>query len=140
MRCPVCKTDTLLSMDHEGVTLDFCSGCKGVWFDEGETAFYVETTVDVPHLDTMIASGRPSAKECPRCAVELTTIRYLPDATLELDVCGKCRGIYLDRGELPQLEKLAARLQVGGKVQRTMQALEARGYVVLGVQPARRRS
>lgn len=132
MICPNCHTDTLLPMDQEGVTLDFCSGCKGVWFDEGEAAFYVETTQDVPGLGDVRAAGQSVDKQCPRCAVNMVQVRYVPDADLMLDICPDCRGVFLDGGELRQLEKLATRLQAGGKVERTMVALEKMGFMVLG--------
>lgn len=138
MRCPACETDTLKPMRTEGSDLDFCSGCKGVWFDEGEAAFYLETTEDVPGLDAAFAAGRPSGRSCPRCGASLVTVRHAPESELELDACAGCRGIFLDRGELPRLEAAAALLETGGKVDRTVRALESMGYVVLGAQGVRR--
>ena len=36
MKCPVCK-DSLLSMsERQGVEIDFCLQCRGVWLDRGE--------------------------------------------------------------------------------------------------------
>ena len=37
---------------------------------------------------------------CPRCASQMRT--YLRSG-IEIDQCTQCLGIYLDRGELPQL-------------------------------------
>ncbi len=132
MICPICKTDTLHPLEADGVELDFCTGCKGSWFDEGELAFYVENTTDIPDLEAALAAGKPTVSACPRCSTPLVEVRYLPDQDLLLDVCPQCRGIYLDKGEIPRLEQLAATLETNGKVARTMKALEAQGYVVLG--------
>ncbi len=44
MNCPKCDIE-LNEMDFsEGVTLDFCGSCKGLWFDAGE----VESLTQVP--------------------------------------------------------------------------------------------
>ena len=54
MRCPVC--DVPLSMaDRQGVEIDFCPECRGVWLDRGE-------------LDKIIE--RSAAETAPRRAPE----------------------------------------------------------------------
>lgn len=35
MKCPKCGME-LQSIDFNGVTVDRCANCKGMWFDEGE--------------------------------------------------------------------------------------------------------
>ena len=35
MKCPVC-TDTLTMSERQGVEIDFCPKCRGVWLDRGE--------------------------------------------------------------------------------------------------------
>jgi uncharacterized protein len=36
MRCPRCETTTLDEKDREGVVVDICAQCRGVWLDRGE--------------------------------------------------------------------------------------------------------
>ncbi len=36
MKCPRCETAALLERDREGLTLDFCPSCRGLWLDRGE--------------------------------------------------------------------------------------------------------
>ena len=36
MKCPVCPDVTLLVMDRQGVEIDFCPNCRGIWLDRGE--------------------------------------------------------------------------------------------------------
>ena len=138
MQCPVCKTDTLLPMEQDGVELDFCSGCKGIWFDQGEAAFYLETTTDMPALRNVLESAADTQKNCPKCDTPMVEVDYVRGAGLRLDVCVGCRGIFVDGGELPHLEALAAQLQPEGKVRRTMDALERAGYVILGADAIKR--
>ena len=36
MQCPVCPETTLLMSDRQGVEIDYCPKCRGVWLDRGE--------------------------------------------------------------------------------------------------------
>ena len=36
MKCPVCKDATLLMSERQGVEIDYCPECRGVWLDRGE--------------------------------------------------------------------------------------------------------
>ena len=36
MKCPVCPESTLLMSERQGVEIDYCPNCRGVWLDRGE--------------------------------------------------------------------------------------------------------
>jgi Zn-finger nucleic acid-binding protein len=36
MKCPVCPDTTLLMSERQGVEIDYCPNCRGVWLDRGE--------------------------------------------------------------------------------------------------------
>jgi hypothetical protein len=36
MKCPHCETKTLIERERNGVHIDICSSCRGVWLDRGE--------------------------------------------------------------------------------------------------------
>jgi Zn-finger nucleic acid-binding protein len=36
MRCPRCEDAELLERDRQGITVDLCVSCRGVWLDRGE--------------------------------------------------------------------------------------------------------
>jgi Zn-finger nucleic acid-binding protein len=36
MKCPMCKTPELLMTDRQGIEIDYCPTCRGVWLDRGE--------------------------------------------------------------------------------------------------------
>ena len=36
MLCPVCKTTALAMMDRQGIEVDYCPDCRGIWLDRGE--------------------------------------------------------------------------------------------------------
>ena len=36
MKCPFCPDSNLLMTDRQGVEIDYCPACRGVWLDRGE--------------------------------------------------------------------------------------------------------
>ena len=36
MHCPACKTTILAMTERQGVEIDYCPQCRGVWLDRGE--------------------------------------------------------------------------------------------------------
>ncbi|MEO8118568.1 MAG: zf-TFIIB domain-containing protein [Rhodoferax sp.] len=36
MKCPICPDATLLMSDRQGVEIDYCPQCRGIWLDRGE--------------------------------------------------------------------------------------------------------
>lgn len=43
MRCPKCGME-MIEIDFEGIKLDKCSGCLGVFFDDGEVQQLIDKT------------------------------------------------------------------------------------------------
>ena len=41
MKCPRCHVDLMIS-DRQGVEVDFCPQCRGVWLDRGELDKVIE--------------------------------------------------------------------------------------------------
>jgi Zn-finger nucleic acid-binding protein len=42
MKCPACKKVTLRIQEREGIEIDFCPQCRGVWLDRDELDKIVE--------------------------------------------------------------------------------------------------
>lgn len=42
MKCPVCKDKDLVMADRQGVEIDYCPECRGVWLDRGELDKLIE--------------------------------------------------------------------------------------------------
>ncbi|MBU4185011.1 MAG: zf-TFIIB domain-containing protein, partial [Proteobacteria bacterium] len=36
MKCPACNDVNLVMSDRQGVEIDYCPECRGVWLDRGE--------------------------------------------------------------------------------------------------------
>lgn len=42
MKCPVCREPDLVMSDRQGIEIDYCPQCRGVWLDRGELDKIVE--------------------------------------------------------------------------------------------------
>ncbi len=42
MNCPVCKDVALVLADRQGIEIDYCPHCRGVWLDRGELDKLIE--------------------------------------------------------------------------------------------------
>lgn len=65
MNCPVCTTTTLTVTERQGVEIDFCPKCRGVWLDRGEldkilerAATYQQPAMLQPPTDPRLRYGR----------------------------------------------------------------------------------
>mgnify|MGYP000974506447 CR=1 FL=1 len=46
MPCPVCKVPLVMS-DRQGVEIDYCPQCRGIWLDRGELDKIIERGIGV---------------------------------------------------------------------------------------------
>jgi len=42
MKCPVCENVNLAMMDKQGIEIDYCPQCRGIWLDRGELDKLIE--------------------------------------------------------------------------------------------------
>ena len=42
MKCPTCTDIALVMSDRQGVEIDYCPQCRGVWLDRGELDKLIE--------------------------------------------------------------------------------------------------
>jgi Zn-finger nucleic acid-binding protein len=42
MYCPICREVTLVIADRQGIEIDYCPNCRGVWLDRGELDKIIE--------------------------------------------------------------------------------------------------
>lgn len=42
MDCPVCKNVALVMSERQGIEIDYCPSCRGVWLDRGELDKIIE--------------------------------------------------------------------------------------------------
>lgn len=42
MQCPVCKDVQLVMSERQGIEIDYCPQCRGIWLDRGELDKIIE--------------------------------------------------------------------------------------------------
>lgn len=47
MKCPICTIDLMMA-DRQGIEVDYCPQCRGVWLDRGELDKIIERTASAP--------------------------------------------------------------------------------------------
>jgi Zn-finger nucleic acid-binding protein len=48
MRCPVCAESQLVMTERQGIEIDYCPQCRGVWLDRGELDKIIERAAPIP--------------------------------------------------------------------------------------------
>jgi Zn-finger nucleic acid-binding protein len=94
------------------VEVDLCPSCGGLWLDHGEIERLGRgKTDDVSRLRTALTGTQTpepasdTTTACPACPGQLKVVTLGP---LDIEYCGKCHGIFLDRGELDEAVKAVA--------------------------------
>jgi Zn-finger nucleic acid-binding protein len=94
MKCPKCSAP-LETMPVGGATILSCPGCFGGFYPVGKL------TVDIQLLEQ-----KPSGIRCPACESAMSA-GTMYEGKIELDQCLRCRGVWLDGGEVQKLRSLA---------------------------------
>ncbi len=57
MKCPACETDLAMA-ERQGIEIDYCPKCRGVWLDRGELDKIIErSTAEIRPPDSPVPSG-----------------------------------------------------------------------------------
>jgi len=64
MKCPHCPDSTLVMSERQGVEIDYCPSCRGVWLDRGELDKLIERSVaqEAPRATAAPAAGMPQQR------------------------------------------------------------------------------
>jgi Zn-finger nucleic acid-binding protein len=46
MKCPSCKETNLVMSERQGIEIDYCPDCRGIWLDRGELDKIIEKTIE----------------------------------------------------------------------------------------------
>jgi len=47
MECPVCKGVNLVMTERQGIEIDYCPQCRGVWLDRGELDKIIDRSIQI---------------------------------------------------------------------------------------------
>lgn len=101
MKCPECA-ESLIVLEFEGVEIDHCLSCGGAWLDAGELGLILSGRPDDGLATAWIDAGRNGSRPCPLCRDRMA-VAALPGSGVEVDVCRRRHGLWLDRGELQRI-------------------------------------
>jgi Zn-finger nucleic acid-binding protein len=99
---------------RDGVLVDVCDTCGGLWLDAGELEALERK--EVKERGELIRQARQELVEeaqqilkvrglCPKCQVE--RLKLIVKRGVQLDYCPRCKGLYFDDGELERVMKAA---------------------------------
>ena len=112
LECP--RDRSLMEENHVGeAILDVCGKCGGQFFDTGEMYGSFGKKADPSLWDREETAGavRESKVKCPRCN-KMMLMQDIKDETnkVEIDRCGHCGGIWLDKGEVDAIMAIGEKM------------------------------
>lgn len=67
MDCPVCANTKLVMSDRQGIEIDYCPNCRGVWLDRGELDKIIDrSAVEVPQPTQPPVQNAPYQGQSPQ--------------------------------------------------------------------------
>ncbi len=100
MKCPKCQAD-MITLELEGVEIDYCEECGGIWLDAGELEILLGETA--PQVTEAFIKEKKSAEQkirCPACGKKMDKVAC---GSTRLDMCRKGHGFWFDKGELAEI-------------------------------------
>lgn len=59
MKCPTCPEVALVMADRQGIEIDYCPQCRGVWLDRGELDKLIEKSTSTQMSPVSRQAVRP---------------------------------------------------------------------------------
>jgi Zn-finger nucleic acid-binding protein len=102
MNCPKCQAD-MEAVEVEGITVNRCVDCKGMWFDrlEHEKLKKVKggSKIDIGDKKAGREQDKIKDVQCPRCNVKMVNMVDPQQTHISFEACSTCGGVYFDAGE-----------------------------------------
>jgi Zn-finger nucleic acid-binding protein len=99
MKCPIDNADLVLAK-RDGVAMEICPVCNGMWLTRQELAQLEDTVFDFgdDEKGSMMLGSSATALPCPECGTPMKSFQYrLYD--LEMDFCEAGHGYWLTADE-----------------------------------------
>jgi len=105
MNCPSCPGE-LTEVHYEGERIYTCTSCNGVMLDEEklkkiELNRQTRISRDQGHANSRHYEG---TRLCPDCDTRMEKSKYGKYFPLTIDKCPQCSNIWLDKGELEDIQ------------------------------------
>lgn len=108
--CPKCG-GSLTPVTYQGVEIDRCQQCGGMWFDslEAETLKRLSGSevLDKGNIASTSSQGDRHESEivCPRCQEPMMGMLDIDKYSIWYEKCLNCEGVWLDAGEFKQFKR-----------------------------------
>lgn len=118
MLCPECLNEMLI-LELDGVEIDCCDECHGIWLDEGELELLIgaaDQKSELPFLKALLDSDAVKgngSRNCPVCGKKMLLVDIPLDPVIEIDRCPLNHGLWFDKGELEQIVSAAKGSRIG---------------------------
>jgi len=113
MKCPNCKDKDLTPvMTRQGVEIDFCPQCEGIWLDKNEIYLFTRVpTYLKAKIEEAIQSKKDSNRLSPVCSSSMLELPIL-GGEINIDYCLESEGIWLDKDEINKLPAIKTKIQI----------------------------
>ena len=105
MDCPKCNApmhEHTLSTLSDGVTVDSCTDCRGIWFDIGEAEELKDKWMSdyIDDGDPEVGRQQNEIRDvnCPRCSKPMAQLGDPVQTHIQYEACAN-HGMYFDAGE-----------------------------------------
>jgi len=102
MNCPKCRAE-MERVDYDGIEIDRCTGCKGIWFDSLEeeklAALAGSERIDTGDPDVGDEFDDVDHVDCPVCQTEMIRMADRRQPHIWYESCKVCYGVFFDAGE-----------------------------------------
>jgi len=115
MNCPVCRVKMMVE-DYEGITIDVCPKCQGVWLDDRELKEIVKrrgkrpSPEQIDEVKSKSGLTRIPQEElkrriiCPKCGCRMKPINYSYCSGIIINKCPINDGVWLDQSEIEKVQ------------------------------------
>ena len=105
LKCPDCNS-VLRAVYYEGVRVYLCLKCQSFFLKPKELkriqdTHEVEISIDMTPPSRL---GDNKSRICPACDIGMKKKKYGKVSSTIIDLCEKCNGIWLDKGELERIQ------------------------------------
>ena len=135
MLCPKCQVAKLIARGVKGrdFTVEYCLKCKGVWFDQDKLEEVMPTAIK--ELQVPGHTRKNVDRLCPNCEKALYEFDY-PQTYVTIDMCKKCKGLWLDASEFKEIRTVRNSLQMSGELKQYADVPGVRGALIRFVDSA----
>ena len=112
--CPNCDV-ALSRLSFQGLSLEVCPDCTGVWLDAGELSALADCTPEqLRQVQNDSAAKRQGVSAlwnanpslmCPKCSVSLAAPDLVYGADVPLDACLHCNGVWVGAGNMASISR-----------------------------------